>query len=103
MNCVFKIKKQKSIFTKLKRRADNAFWNVLKKTKNKSASQLNQLIILMNLKRKRFANAMTTKKLRKHFVKNFSQILIFNSQMSITISMMNVFNNCIFNSSIIEL
>ena len=56
---------------KLKHKADNAFWNVLKKMENNSVSKLNQLIILMNLKCKRFVNAMTTKKFKKRFVKSF--------------------------------
>ena len=88
---------------KLKHKTDNALRNILKKTKNKNASQLNQLIILMNLKRKRFVNTMMTKKFKKCFAKSFSQMLIFNSQISITNLIMNVFDDCVFNFLIIEL
>ena len=66
---------------KLKRRADNAFQNILKKMKNKNVLQSNQSIIWMNLKRKKFVNTMITKKLKKRSAKNFSQMLIFSSQM----------------------
>ena len=72
INYVFKIKKQNPFSWNWNAKLIMRFKIFWKKTKNQSVSQSNQLIILINSKYKKFANTMTTKKSKKHFVKNFS-------------------------------